>query len=141
MGNNHRPHGYQSVTPYFTVNGAEEFIDFLKKVFEAEELQRGGDDINSIQHAEVKIGDTIVEISEANNDFLPRTNALHLFVSDVDACYKRALEAGCTLLYEVADMPYGERSGGVVDPHGNHWYIATFTGGEGQGYGGGQVRT
>ncbi|BAD63954.1 VOC family protein [Paenibacillus septentrionalis] len=128
------PHGYHTVTPHFTVRDANQLIEFLKKVFEAEELNRGTSEGGAITHAEVRIGDTIVELSEGNERFPPRTNTIHLFVADSDECYSRAIAAGATSLYEPADMPYGERSGGVEDPFGNHWYIATFTGREGHGY-------
>jgi PhnB protein len=133
-GKKNAPHGYHSVTPHFTVNDANKMIEFLKKVFNAEELNRGTGEGGSINHAEVRIGDTIVELSDGNELFPPRPSTLHVFVADAEACYQRAIAAGATSLYEPADMPYGERSGGVEDPFGNHWYIATFTGGEGHGY-------
>jgi len=128
------PKGYQHVTPYFTVKDANQLIDFLKIVFDAQVLNRGMNEHGLITHAEVRIGDTIVELSNGNDRFPPRTNTLHIFVPDTDECYWRALDLGATSLYEPADMPYGERSGGIEDPFGNHWYIATFTGGEGSGY-------
>jgi PhnB protein len=134
MNDKHAPHGYQTVTPYFTVKNAEKLIDFLGKVFDAEPLNIAKNEHGGVTHAEIRIGSTIVELSEGNDRYPPRQNTLHVFVSDADACYKRALEAGAGSLYEPADMPYGERSGGVEDPFGNHWYIATFTRGEGRGY-------
>ena len=75
-------------------------------------------------HAEVKIGDSIVMMGGAEH-IAPMPTAIHLYVPDVDDAYKRALEAGGKSLMEVADQPYGERSGGVEDPAGNRWYIAT----------------
>jgi PhnB protein len=134
MADKHSPNGYHSVTPHFTVKAVNKMIEFLKKVFEAEELNRVTNEHGFITHAEVRIGNTIVELSDGNDRYPPRTNTLHVFVGDVDDCFKRALEAGATTLYEPADMPYGERSGGVEDPFGNHWYIATFTGGDDHGY-------
>ena len=134
MADHYAPHGYHTITPYFTVKDASEFMEFLKKVFHAEELNRGTNENGSITHAEVRIGAAIVEVSEGNDRFPPRTNTLHIFVADTDECYRRALAAGATSLYEPGDMPYGERSGGVEDPFGNHWYIATFQGEEGNGY-------
>jgi PhnB protein len=134
MTEKYAPQGYQSVTPHFSVKDANSLIEFLKKVFGAEELNRGTNDQASITHAEVRIGDTIIELSDANENYPSRPGTMHIFVGDADECYKRALEAGAKSLYEPADMPYGERSGGVEDPFGNHWYIATFTGGAGKGY-------
>lgn len=134
MAHKHVPRGYQTVTPYFTVKNVNLLIAFMKEVFDAEEVNRGTGEGGSITHAEVRIGDTIVELSEGNDRFPPRMNTLHVFVANTDDCYERAIAAGATSLYEPADMPYGERSGGVEDPFGNHWYIATFTGGEVHGY-------
>jgi PhnB protein len=134
MKSNYKPVGYQTVTLHFTVKAADSFIDFLKKVFDAEERSRGMDVEGNIIHAEVRIGDTSVEVSDGNDRFPPRQNTIHIFVGDTDSCYHRALENGATSLYEPADMPYGERSSGVEDAYGNHWYIATFLGAEGSGY-------
>jgi uncharacterized glyoxalase superfamily protein PhnB len=134
MAGKNAPLGYQTVTPHFTVKDANKMIEFLNKVFDAEELNRGTGVSGTITHAEVRIGDTIVELSDGNDLFPPRTNTLHVFVTDAEACYQRAIDAGATSLYEPADMQYGERSGGVEDPFGNHWYISTFTRGEGHGY-------
>lgn len=134
MSNRYTPHRFHTVTPYFTVNGADKFIAFLKAVFEAEELNRGLRDDGSVGHLEAKIGDTIVELSDGTERFPARPCTMHIFVADTDACYRRALDAGAVSLYEPADMPYGERSAGIEDPFGNHWYIATFTAGEGKGY-------
>ncbi|MFM1654958.1 VOC family protein [Brevibacillus sp. B_LB10_24] len=131
---NFTPHGYRTVTPYFTVKDPEKMIQFVKTVFDAEELNRSINAEGRMIHAEVLIGDTIVEVSEGTDRFPPRPNTLHVFVSDTDECYRRALEAGAASLYDAADMPYGERSAGVADPFGNHWYIATFKGKAGQGY-------
>lgn len=134
MSHNAAPQGYQTVTPYFTVQDAGQMIAFMKEAFHATELNRTCREDGTVAHAEVRIGGTIVELSSGSDKYPPRQNTLHLFVEDVDRCYERALNAGATSLYEVADMPYNERSGGVEDPFGNHWYIATFHGGEGRGY-------
>ncbi|CAH0122153.1 hypothetical protein PAE9249_04695 [Paenibacillus sp. CECT 9249] len=132
--NKFTPHGFHTVTPYFTVEDANKMIEFVKEVFDGVELNRASNDEGRITHAEVRIGDTIIELSAGNENFPPRQNSLHVFVPDTDLCYRRALDAGATSLYEPSDMPYGERSGGVEDPFGNHWYIATFLGEEGSGY-------
>ncbi|MEF3304121.1 VOC family protein [Paenibacillus sp. GYB003] len=134
MPNSYTPRRFHTATPYFQVKGADKLIDFMKAAFGAELLNRSNRDDGSVRHAEVLIGDTVVELSEAGDRFAARPSTIHLFVADTDGCYRRALEAGATSLYEPADMPYGERSAGVEDPHGNHWYIATFTAGEGKGY-------
>jgi len=134
MAGHYTPRGYHTITPFFTVKGASEFMEFLKNAFHAEELNRGTNENGAINHAEVRIGAAIVELSEGNDRFPPRTNTLHIFVEDTDDCYRRAIAAGAASLYEPGDMPYGERSAGVEDPFGNHWYIATFKGGERDSY-------
>ncbi|GGB90499.1 VOC family protein [Staphylococcus nepalensis] len=123
------PDGHRTVTPYLIVEEADKFIDFLKHTFEAkEETERFTSSDGVIQHVEICVGDSIIELSEARERFPSMQSALHVFVEDTDSCYKRALEAGATSLYEPQDMPYGERSGGVKDESGNHWYIATSLG-------------
>ncbi|RKN85570.1 VOC family protein [Paenibacillus ginsengarvi] len=134
MSNGYTPHRYRTVTPYFKVEGAAAWIEFVRNVFGAEELQRSQREDGSIQHAELLIGDTLVEVSDGSERFPAMPSTMHIFVADTDDIYRRALEHGAVSLYEPADMPYGERSGGVRDPFGNHWYIATFWGGEGKGY-------
>jgi len=124
----HIPEGMTSVTPYLIVDGAPDLIDFLETAFDAEVLDRTDGDDGAIRHASVRLAGSIVEISDARDEWPARPGSIHLYVEDCDAAYRRAIEAGATSLFEVADMFYGERSGGVVDPQGNHWYIATHTG-------------
>lgn len=76
-------------------------------------------------HASARIGDSMIEVSDATQQWRAMASAIHLYVPDTDAAYARALGAGATTLYEPADMFYGERSAGVTDPFGNKWYIAT----------------
>lgn len=127
MEQTYKPKGYSSVTPYLIVEGADRFIEFLKKSFDAEELERNTRPDGSIQHAACRIGDSIIEIGGGTNkEFPPTRSALHLFVPNVDEVYNQALKAGARPLYEPQDHDYGERSGGVEDPFGNQWYIATY---------------
>jgi uncharacterized glyoxalase superfamily protein PhnB len=115
-----------AVSPYLIVKGAAKQIDFLKQVFGAEQIARHEDPEGKIMHAELKIGDSIVELADSSEKWGVLNSALHVYVPDVDAAYKRALDGGATSAYPVMDMFYGERSGGVKDPFGNTWYIATF---------------
>ena len=120
------PDGYHSITPYLVVPDAPKTIAFLKQAFGAttlfEPMKRPD---GSIGHAELKIGDSPLMLSEASEQ-CPATQAMiHLYVPDVDATYKKALAAGATSVMEVADQFYGDRSGGVKDPAGNSWYVAT----------------
>ena len=79
----------------------------------------------TLQHGEVKIGDSIVMLAEASGQWKPRPSTLYLYVNDTDATYRRAIEAGATSLMEPATQFYGDRSAGVQDPAGNFWWIAT----------------
>ena len=119
------PDGYHSVTPYLTVPGVAKLLDFLKQAFEAQELHRMPRPDGTIMHAEVRIGDSLVMMGEPMGDSQPMFGSLYLYVHDVDAVYKRALQAGATSTSEPADQFYGDRSAGLKDPVGNQWWIAT----------------
>jgi len=117
--------GFHTVTPYLIVREAAELIDFVKQAFGAQELNRGTGSAGGI-HAEVLIDDSMVMIGggEAlNRPSMPA--ALHLYVKDADAVYKRALEAGGASVREPVDQVYGDREASVRDQAGNMWYIAT----------------
>ncbi len=119
----HIREGFRTVTPYITVAEADKFIDFLKQTFGAVEVARvphGPDRF----HAEVRIGDSMLMVGPADRGHEAPT-ILHIYVSDCDAAYTRALAAGGTSIGEPADRPYGERSAYVTDPFGNTFYIAT----------------
>jgi PhnB protein len=119
------PEGYHTVTPYLTVADAEAQIDFLKRAFGAEEKYRHSDDKGRIMHAEVKVGDSMVMIGQAREPWTPRPCNFYLYVEDVDAAYKRAVEAGGKSMQEPTNQPYGDRSGGVEDSQGNYWWVGT----------------
>jgi PhnB protein len=119
--------GFHSLTPYLIITGAGPWIEFVRQAFGAQEHLRvkrpGAGDL--IMHAEVKIGDSMVELADANEQFPPMPSALWLRVDDVDAAYHRALDAGATPIQAPSDQEYGSRDGSVKDPSGNHWYIHT----------------
>lgn len=119
------PEGYHTVTPYLVVEGAAKLIDFLKQAFDAEETFRMPMPDGSIMHAEVKIGDSMVMMGEASEKWKAMPCAIYLYVNDADAVYKRALKAVATSTMEPSDQFYGDRQGGVKDPSGNTWWIAT----------------
>jgi len=121
------PEGHNSVSPYLIVPGAGKLIDFAKATFDAKELHRSARPDGTVQHAEVRIGDSIVMIAEATPDFRPTPGVIHVYVNDVDATYKRALQAGATSMREPAHQFYGDRNAGVKDAFGNQWWIATHT--------------
>ena len=123
--------GFHSITQYLIVSDANQLIGFLKDVFGATEkfrAQRPGS--SAIMHAEVQIGDSMIEMADANEKFPPRPAALHVYVNDVDAVYAKALEKGAKSINSRTDQEYGERGASIVDEFGNHWYVATPLKGE-----------
>jgi len=119
------PNGYHTVTPYLIVEGAQKLIDFLKQGFGAKEsFSMPGPD-GKIGHAEVKIGNSMVMLADANPRWKPTKTMLYLYVEDVDAVYKKAVAAGGKSVMEPTNQFYGDRSAGVEDAFGNHWGIAT----------------
>jgi uncharacterized glyoxalase superfamily protein PhnB len=121
------PEGLRSVTAGFSVKGAAAFLAFLEKAFVANVVQKkeAPTPNGTVGHAKVRIGDSVMECSEAHGEWGPRPVTMHLYVPEVDAVYKTAMTAGATSLSEPKDQFYGERNGGVMDAWGNHWYIAT----------------
>jgi len=119
------PAGYHSITPILRVEGAPRLIDFLKQAFQAEERERFMTPDGRVSHAEVKIGDSVLMISDVDEKWKPMPGSLNLYTEDTDAVYRRALAAGATSLMEPADQFYGDRSAGVKDPFGNEWWFST----------------
>jgi PhnB protein len=125
------PKGFHTVTPYLVVQDAPALIEFVKRVFGAEEAHRATGSAGGI-HAEVQIGDSKVMIGGGAPNLswrgATRPTALHIYVKDTDAAFARAVEAGAAVIQGPTDQEYGERSAGVKDAFGNTWYIATWKG-------------
>jgi uncharacterized glyoxalase superfamily protein PhnB len=122
------PEGRHSLTPYITVDGAAKFIEFAKKAFDAKEsMIMPGAKSGTIMHAELKIGDSYIMLMDPmEGGFKAQPASLYVYVDDVDATYKQALQAGATQIKDgVTDQFYGDRMGGVKDFAGNTWWIAT----------------
>jgi PhnB protein len=127
------PDGYHSVTPYLIVEGAARALDFYKKAFGAAENFRMPGPDGRIGHAEIRIGDSVVMLADQNPEMGakgPQTYggtpvSLMLYVENVDKVFAQALAAGATVERPVANQFYGDRTGGIVDPFGHKWYIAT----------------
>jgi uncharacterized glyoxalase superfamily protein PhnB len=119
------PAGFRSITPYLIVGGAAKLIDFMRQAFGAEEVLRVTEPNDAIRHAQVRIGDSMLELSDGAEGWPPRPAAIHLYVPDADATYARAVAAGAATLIAPTDMPYGDREADVTDPFGNNWYIGT----------------
>lgn len=121
----HIPRGHNAVSPYLITTGAGGIIELLKAAFGAEDLGRHLRPDGTIMHAEVRIGDSVIMLSDGNAEFPPAPAMVHVYVPDVDAAYRRALQAGATSVLEPSDQFYGDRSAGIRDAAGNQWWIAT----------------
>jgi uncharacterized glyoxalase superfamily protein PhnB len=119
------PEGFHTLTPYLVVRGAAEVLEFARQAFGAQELIRVKRPDGSIMHSAFRVGDSMIEIGDSNEQYPPIPATIHLKVEDVDAVYERALQAGGTSLYPPTNQEYGERDGGVKDAGGNHWYIGS----------------
>lgn len=117
--------GFHTLTPYILASNAPAFIEFMKQAFGAVEKLRVPVPTGKIMHAEVQVGNSMIELADGNEQYPPLPVAIHLSVNDADTVYARALEAGATSLYEPADQHWGDREGGVKDAFGNHWYISS----------------
>jgi PhnB protein len=124
-GGSYTPEGLNSVNVYMHPLRAEPVINFLKRAFGAREIAKYASPDGVVHHAEIRVGDSMVEMGEAHGKYPPMPAMFYLYVPDCDAVYRRALQAGATSIAEPVDHPYGDRSGGVKDAFGNQWYIAT----------------
>jgi PhnB protein len=127
------PEGYHTVTPYLTLDDAAGAIEFYKSAFGAEEQVRMEAPGGKIGHAELKIGDSLVMLSDAfpgsttrpPNELGGTTAGVFLYVEDVDAVVKKALDTGAIVVQELQDQFWGDRFGSVKDPFGHVWALAT----------------
>jgi uncharacterized glyoxalase superfamily protein PhnB len=117
------PDGFHSITPYLIVDGAAKIIDFMQKAFDAKLEHETKRPDGKIMHATLKIGDSMIMISDASEHAKATNTMLYLYVADVEATYQKALKAGATSVTEPADQFYGDRSGGVRDAAGNQWWL------------------
>ena len=124
-----KPAEYTTVSPYLIVTDAQGTIDFLKRVFGAVELRRFPDNSGKLMHAEVRLDDTVVMLAdEAPPHWTAMPSYVHIYVRDVDATYRRALEAGAVSVQEPVKKEDPDKRGGVKDPGGTTWWIATRVG-------------
>ena len=127
------PEGMRTVTPHLTCGGAADAIEFYKRAFGAVELTRLPGPGGKLLHAMIRIGDSnvmLVDEFPAHGSFGPKAMkgspvTLHLYVDDVDAVFRRAVDAGAKVTMPVADMFWGDRYGRLEDPFGHQWSVAT----------------
>jgi PhnB protein len=127
------PDGYHATTPYLIVKDADRAVSFYQKAFDAVELRRYVDSSGTVRNVQIKIGDSPVMLGIRSDDSqvhdpkvgdLPRVS-IYLFVDDADRVFQQAVANGATSLYPPEDQDYGNREGGIVDPFGVTWWIAT----------------
>jgi len=118
------PDGYHTVTPFLNAKGTAQLLEFLKKALNAEEVMRMPGPGGAVMHAEVNIGNSRLMLSEATQT-APSSSSFYLYVTDVDALYRRAVAAGAVSQMEPADQPWGDRMATVRDAFGNTWSLAT----------------
>ncbi len=116
---------YPTVTPYLVAPDADAELKFLESAFDAKQsmCERNAD--NSVMHAEVTIGDSLIMLGQAGDQWRATPAALYLWVENVDEIYSRAIAAGATSQSAPEDKPYGHRNAGVVDVNGITWWIGS----------------
>jgi PhnB protein len=119
------PKGLNNVNVYMHPLRAEPVINFLKRAFEAQEIAKYASPDGVVHHAEIRVGNSVVEMGEAHGRYQPLPAMFYLYVPDCDTVYRRAVAAGASSIHEPADQPYGDRVGAVKDAFGNQWWIAT----------------
>ena len=127
------PAGYHAITPYLAIQGATQALEFYKRAFGALEKLRMDAPGGKIGHAEVKIGNSMVMLADEMTDGTFSSPSrlggssvlMHVYVPNVDKFVEKALAEGAKLVRPIADQFYGDRTAGLEDPFGHHWYVAT----------------
>ncbi|MCU0634356.1 MAG: VOC family protein [Gemmatimonadaceae bacterium] len=122
------PDGYSTVSPYLIVDGASATIEFLTRAFGAVEMRRFPSEDGTIPHAEVRLGDSVIMLADGAPGWPAIPSHVHIYVEDVDATYRTALEAGAEAVQEPMEKGDADRRGGVRDAGGTTWWIATRVG-------------
>jgi len=116
------PENYQTVMPYLIIKNARAFSKFMQIVFGATETILLMRDENTVMHGEVMVGGSTVMFADWTENYEPRPAGMFIYVDNADERFQKAIENGASVVTPVADQPYG-RSGGVLDPFGNTWWI------------------
>lgn len=125
MSHPFKPDGYNSVSPYFIVNEASRFITMLKEIFAAEELSRYDNPDGTIMHAEVRIDDSVIMLSDATEKYPPLSIWMHVYVPDSKAIYEKALAYGCEGIEAPVQKGDPDLRGTFKDFAGNYWAVGT----------------
>ncbi len=122
------PPGQRTVTPYLVVEEPDALLRFIETAFGGELRSRHEDDTGRVMHAEITVGDSVIMVGGANEAYPPTRALVHLYLPDADAAWKAAIEAGGRSVRDPESMDYGDRTGGVEDPWGTQWWVATPVG-------------
>lgn len=122
-----KPEGYNSLSPYFIVDDGSRFVQLMKDLFEAEELRTYRRPDGTLMHAELRLDDSVIMLSEATPDYPANEFLMHFYVKDVKAVYKKALELGCEGIQEPIQKSDPDLRGMFKDFNGNVWSIGTQT--------------
>ena len=126
MKDSFKPENYNSVSPYFIVDGAQRMIDLLKQLFNATELRRYAHPDGKIMHVEVRIDDSVIMIADSNEKYPPNTHLMHVYLPNVDDTYKKAIDLGCEAVEEPKQKDGDpDKRGMFTDFAGNVWAVAT----------------
>jgi PhnB protein len=130
QGASHIPEGFRTVTPGLQPKGADQAISFLNRAFGAEDAGTHRSPEGKVVHAVLRIGDSVLELSEAHGQWQPMPTSFFLSVPDSDSTYQRAVAAGATPISAPADQSFGQRMGVVRDSFENEWFISGPTRGK-----------
>jgi PhnB protein len=119
------PEGFHAITPYLFARGASQLIEFISVAFGGEVTFRQARADGAIMHATMRIGDSMLMVADPTEQFAATTSSIYLYVTDCDTVYQSALRAGGVSVFPIMTLPSGERYGGVKDPCGNVWWVAT----------------
>ena len=116
------PDGYHTITPYIITSDANKMMSFIEKAFGGEARHKTVED-GRIRHAEMRIGSSMIMLSQATPEYPPTLIHIYMYIEDCDAVFERAVAAGGKVIMPMKDQEYGDRNGGLTDPVGNSWWI------------------
>jgi PhnB protein len=119
------PEGYQQVMPYLMLKGTNKFIEFMEKTFDAKVTEKHMNEDQTIRHGQITVGKSVIMFGEAQGEWLPIPGSLFVYVESADETFKRATDAGATVVMGLTDQEYG-RTCGVKDPCDNAWWITSI---------------
>ncbi|MCH2248420.1 MAG: VOC family protein [Cognatishimia sp.] len=114
-----------TITPYFTVDDADLFLQFISDLFDAKVVKDDRHPNGKVQHARALIGDSLIMLNESSKDYTATYQQMHIYVSDADASFAKAIEIGAEAIMEPNLRPHGDRMAGIKDPCGNIWWMAS----------------